>query len=235
MEESKSHRDFQINPNKAIKYILFDFDGTIIDSMPFLENNAVSLLTKYYKFTKEEAQRKYRNTTGLPFVQQMEIISPDNHNLNSEIVDKFEKMKIQKIFDQKPFNESYEVLKELKIRRYKLGISSGTIEEIIAEYLNEENISDLVDDILGWKPGFEKGKDHFDFISSKYGFSPSEIVFIGDSLNDARRANNNGILFIARVGMFQSDDFETIIPNVKVITSLKEILEDFPHLSTDRK
>jgi phosphoglycolate phosphatase-like HAD superfamily hydrolase len=235
MEESKSQRDFQTSTNKIIRYIMFDFDGTIIDSMPFLENNAVSLLTKYYNFTKEEAQRKYRDTTGLPFVQQMEIISPDNHDLNSEIVNKFEKMKIQKIFDQKPFIESYEVLNELKIRKYKLGISSGSIEEIITEYLNIENILDLVDDILGWKQGFEKGKDHFDFISSKYGFNPSEIVFIGDSLNDARRANNNGILFIARLGMFQSDDFYTIIPNVKVITSLKEILKDFAPLSTDRK
>ncbi len=31
---------------KPIMYIMFDFDGTIVDSMDFLENNAISLLVE---------------------------------------------------------------------------------------------------------------------------------------------------------------------------------------------
>ncbi|MFX0209742.1 MAG: HAD family hydrolase [Candidatus Hodarchaeota archaeon] len=234
MEESKLQMNVQSNNKKKIRYILFDFDGTIVDSMPFLEKNAVLLLTKFYNFSSKEAQQKYRETTGLPFVQQMEIISPNNAHLNSEIVHNFEKMKIEKIYEQRLFSESYEVLKELKSRKYWLGISSGSFEEIIAEYIRKENISVLIDDIMGWKPGFEKGKDHFDFISSKYNLNSSEIVFIGDSLNDARRAKSNGILFIAKLGMFHLDNFESIIPNVSAINSLKEILKVFPPLYTDR-
>ncbi|MFX0172433.1 MAG: HAD family hydrolase [Candidatus Hodarchaeota archaeon] len=234
MEESRLQKNHQSNKKKNIRYILFDFDGTIVDSMPFLENNAVLLLTKFYDFSTKEAQQKYRETTGLPFVQQIEIISPNNARLNSKIVHKFEKMKIEKIYEQKPFSESHEVLQELKNRKYWLGISSGTIEEIITEYIRKENISELVDDIMGWRPGFEKGKDHFDFISSKYNLKSSEIVFIGDSLNDARRANSNGIFFIAKLGMFHQNDFESIIPNASVITSLREILKAFPPLCMDR-
>ncbi|MFX0051826.1 MAG: HAD family hydrolase [Candidatus Hodarchaeota archaeon] len=234
MEDSRLQKNFKLNKKKNIRYILFDFDGTIVNSMPFLENNAVLLLTKFYNFSTKEAQQKYRETTGLPFVQQMDIISPNNAHLNSKIVYKFEKMKIEKIYEQKLFSESYEVIQELKKRRYWLGISSGTIEDIITEYIRNENISELVDDIMGWRPGFEKGKDHFDFISSKYNLKSSEIVFIGDSLNDARRANDNGILFIAKLGMFHLKDFDSIIPNVNVITSLKEILKVFPPLYTDR-
>ena len=64
---------------------MFDFDGTLIDSMPFLEKNAVTLLRKFYSFSKEEAHEKYRATTGLPFVQQIEIIAPQN-KLNTSIV-----------------------------------------------------------------------------------------------------------------------------------------------------
>ncbi|MFX1284284.1 MAG: HAD family hydrolase [Promethearchaeota archaeon] len=206
---------------RKTQYIMFDFDGTIVDSMSFLENNAVYLLTKYYGFSAEEAQKSYRETTGLPFIQQMEIIAPKKDN--SKIVAKFEKMKIERIYEQRLFTDSYEVLRELKQRGYKIGISSGSIESIITNYLQKYGL-DIVDDILGWRPGFEKGKDHFEFVLSKYNFSSSDIIFIGDSLHDLRRAKMNDIYFIGRKGMFQKDDFKQIFPEIIVISSLTEIL-----------
>ena len=85
---------------KQITYIMFDFDGTLVDSMTFLENNAVLLLMEYYNLSKEEATNRYRETTGLPFIQQMEIIAPKNKDLNSKTIEKFEKMKIDRIYEQ---------------------------------------------------------------------------------------------------------------------------------------
>jgi len=212
---------------KQIKYIMFDFDGTLVDSMTFLENNAVLLLMEYYNLSKEEATNRYRETTGLPFIQQMEIIAPKNKELNSKTVKKFEKMKTDRIYEQKLFTDSLDVLKTLKKRGYNLGISSGTIEEIISEYQHRIKL-DLVDDVLGWKPGFEKGKDHFDYVIKKYKIKNSNIVFIGDSLHDAKRAKNNQIDFIGKIGMFYQNDYEQIITDVKVIKTLSEILELFP-------
>jgi phosphoglycolate phosphatase-like HAD superfamily hydrolase len=103
-----------------------------------------------------------------------------------------------------------------------LGISSGTIESIIVEYLQKKGLN-IVDDILGWRPGFEKGKDHFDFVKTKYELSSSNIVFIGDSLNDAKRAKSEKIPFIGRKGMFYEKDFEKIIQETPVISSLLEV------------
>ena len=54
----------------------------------------------------------------------------------------------------------------------------------------------MVDNVLGWRPGFEKGKDPFNFVNSKYKLSNSDIVFIGDSVTDARRARTNNIYFL---------------------------------------
>ncbi|UCG03198.1 MAG: HAD family hydrolase [Candidatus Heimdallarchaeota archaeon] len=206
----------------VIKYVMFDFDGTIVDSMPFLENNAVYLLTNQYDFSEEEAQKIYRETTGLPFLQQMEIIAPGEDN--SQIINKFEKMKIERIYEQKLFADSYKVLEELKELEYLLGISSGTIEAIIVKYLYKQGLT-IVDDILGWRPGFEKGKDHFNFVKSKYKLSSSNIAFIGDSLNDARRAKAENIFFIGKEGMFQTKHFQKIIRETPVISSLKEVKE----------
>ncbi|MFX1518247.1 MAG: HAD family hydrolase, partial [Promethearchaeota archaeon] len=180
------------------------------------------LLSNYYVLLEEEARKKYRETTGLPFLQQMEIIAPGKDN--KEIIDKFEKMKIDRIYEQKLFSNSNKVLKELKESKYLLGISSGTIESTIVNYLHKQGLS-IVDDILGWRPGFEKGKDHFDFIKSKYKLSSSNIVFIGDSLNDALRAKAENVAFIGRKGMFHEEDFKKIIQETPVISSLLEVKE----------
>jgi phosphoglycolate phosphatase-like HAD superfamily hydrolase len=205
-----------------LRYIIFDFDGTLIDSMPFLENNAIKLLRKFYSFSKDEARKKYRNTTGLPFVQQMELIAPQN-KLNLSVVKEFEKMKLDLIYEQRPFNDALEVLKTLKKQKYLLGISSGTIETIITNYLEKINF-DLVNDIMGFRPGFEKGKDHFDHILDKYSLQQSQVLFIGDSLHDAKRARDNNIKFIGRTGMFQKEHFETVIPGCVVIHELNQLL-----------
>ncbi|MHA2247775.1 MAG: HAD family hydrolase [Candidatus Hodarchaeales archaeon] len=209
---------------------MFDFDGTIVDSMPFLEKNAVYLLTNHCGFSVMEAQKRYRETTGLPFIQQMDIIAPEKDN--SLIVEKFEKMKIEQIFEQQLFTDSYIVLVELKQRGYKIGISSGTIESIIIKYLQKKRL-DMIDDVLGWRSGFEKGQDHFNFVKSKHEMSSSNIVFIGDSLNDASRAKMNSIYFIGREGMFQKEDFQKILPEIIVISSLTEILNLFPDLDSE--
>jgi len=130
---------------------MFDFDGTIVDSMPFLENIAVSLLMEQYGFSRKEGSHWYRKTSGLPFIQQMDIIAPNKTEMNSRIVNDFERMKIERIYEQDLFGDSLTVIKELKERGYKLGISSGTMEKILVEYLKKKEI-DLFDDLLGWKP-----------------------------------------------------------------------------------
>lgn len=201
---------------------MLDFDGTIIDSMPFLEKNAISLLVKNFSFSYDEARKKYRNTTGLPFIKQMEIIAP-NHQHNERIVKEFEKMKLDLIYEQEPFTDALDVIRKFKERNLLVGISSGTIESIITEYLNKKDFT-LVDDILGFREGFEKGKDHFDFVKSKYSIHSSQILFIGDSLFDAKRAKDNQIQFIGRIGMFTSTDFNSIIPTCTVITELTELI-----------
>jgi phosphoglycolate phosphatase-like HAD superfamily hydrolase len=116
------------------------------------------------------------------------------------------------------------VLKTLKKRKYLLGISSGTIETIITQYLTNLQF-DLVNDILGFRYDFQKGKDHFDFVKKKHSLHSSQILFIGDSLNDAKRAKDNQIDFIARSGMFDLENFAEIIPKCRMIDELSELLD----------
>ncbi|MHA2369085.1 MAG: HAD family hydrolase [Candidatus Hodarchaeales archaeon] len=203
--------------------MVFDFDGTIADTMPVLERIAVELLQKNYGIGKEFARLGYINTTGLPFCQQVELLYPKNP-LNQSVIDIFEKKKLESIFEQPLFEDTIDILDNLRERGYITAISSSTIQSTIEEYCKREGIAEGLDLILGFAPGFEKGKAHFTRTCEVFDLKPSNILFVGDSLKDAERALESQVAFIGRAGMFTPEDFTKIIPDCQVVFRLKELL-----------
>ncbi|KKP92581.1 MAG: Glucose-1-phosphate thymidylyl transferase [Parcubacteria group bacterium GW2011_GWA1_36_12] len=201
----------------------FDFDGTIVDSMSLLEQNAVKVLKTYFNIPRTVARRAYRISTGLPFKQQVDIIVPNNSVSKKEAVKVFEKLKIYSMLKAPLFPEVHQVFATLKKRHYKIAISSSSKISDIRAYCKRNKIEDLVNYILGYRPGFEKGRDHFNYLIKKEKINKNNICFIGDSLNDMHRANREGIYFIGRLGpMFNKSDFKgsTVINNLNDLLQL---------------
>ena len=210
----------------TIKLICFDFDGTIANTMPWLEENAVRLFNEFYKTDKEKARHDYRMTTGLPFSQQVDIIYPEGRQ-NKTINETFEHEKIARIDEQQLFPETKAVFEVLS-KKYMLAVSSSTTKEIIENYLLKKDVRNYLDDVVGFKPGFEKGKHHFDYLMEKFSLTPDQMIYIGDSKKDMERAYNSKIRFIARLGpMFTKKDFQLndngIVVEFPCISSLKEV------------
>ncbi|TFF85163.1 HAD family hydrolase [Candidatus Heimdallarchaeota archaeon] len=215
-----------------IKLITFDFDGTTADTMPFLEKIAIKLLTQFYKLPTEEARLKYRSTTGLPFEQQVTQLFPQ-HSMNTRVIELFEHQKIEEIFSLPLFPDTKEVINHLKRRGYLIAISSSTFQSTIEEYCKRKGLE--VDQILGYRKGFEKGRDHFEFLQKKFNVSADEMVYIGDSLMDCKRAESNDILFIGKTGMFKKQQFNEISSSNLTIDSLSELKTLLPKLQPNGK
>jgi 1L-myo-inositol 1-phosphate cytidylyltransferase / CDP-L-myo-inositol myo-inositolphosphotransferase len=56
--------------------LIFDFDGTIADTMPFLTKLAVDLLTQHYPVEPAAARKRYLDTVGVGFASQLEELFP---------------------------------------------------------------------------------------------------------------------------------------------------------------
>ena len=210
----------------TIKLICFDFDGTIANTMPWLEKNAVRLFHEIYNTDPEKARHDYRMTTGLPFSQQVNIIYPDGPE-NNRIIETFEHEKIARIEEQELFPETRDVMESLS-QNFLIAVSSSTTKEIIDDYTHKKGIRTFLDDVVGFKPGFEKGKHHFDYLMEKFSLHPAELVYVGDSKKDMERAFNSHITFFARLGpMFTKNDFQIQNGGTNIqfpcITSLKEV------------
>ncbi len=206
----------------ACSAVIFDFDGTLADSMPFLERIGVDIMMKYYGVSKEDATTRYRSTTGLPYEQQIKMNFP-GHPKNDAAIREFEKLKIDRIFEQELFPDTEETVRELLKRGIEVFVSSSTFQSTIEEYFRRRGILEIFTGILGYRPGFEKGADHFNYIHNQFGVSFEQMVFVGDSLKDYERSKNF-CKFIALEDMFTHDDFRNAGHAGPIITSRHEVL-----------
>jgi phosphoglycolate phosphatase len=207
----------------SCKVIIFDFDGTLADSMPFLESIGVEMMMKYFDISKEDATYRYRSTTGLPYEQQVKMNFPDHPKCDIAI-DEFEKLKKDRIFDQLLFEDTKDTVRELNEMGFDIFVSSSTFQPTIEEYFRRLGIIDLFRGILGYRPGFEKGSDHFNYIQSEFSVQFEDMLFVGDSLKDYERSQGF-CHFIGIVGMFSSEDFKSKGHSGYLIQNLSEITD----------
>ncbi|MFW9793148.1 MAG: HAD family hydrolase [Candidatus Thorarchaeota archaeon] len=187
------------------KAVVFDFDGTLADSMPFLQSIGVEMMMKHYGVSEEDATERYVTTTGLPYEHQIKLNFPDDPR-NDAAIEEFEKLKIDRIFEQKLFPNAELVVRELNKRGFDVFVSSSTFQPTIEEYFKRLGILGLFKEIVGYKPGFEKGADHFKHISSKHNIHFDDMLFVGDSIKDYERSRDF-CKFVAVEGLFKSQDF----------------------------
>ncbi|MGY5875670.1 MAG: HAD hydrolase-like protein [Candidatus Thorarchaeota archaeon] len=203
------------------KAIIFDFDGTLADSMPFLEKIGVQIISKYYEISEEDATHRYRSTTGLPYEHQIKMNFPDFEQ-NEEAIEEFEKLKIEKIYEQELFDDCVAMLKSISERGILIFVSSSTFQPTIQEYFKKKDLSHYFQEIVGYRPGFEKGADHFNHIKDTHRVSLDHVVFVGDSLKDYERSKGF-CPFIGISRMFSEDDFRKAGHQGPVVMALSEI------------
>lgn len=209
-----------------IKYIFFDFDGVLAESVNI----------------KTEAFRQLYLSYGEEFAQRV----VDYHEANGGI-SRFEKIKV--------FNGEWlgEAITEEKIQSLADGFSDLVMEGVInspevkgaSDFLNSANEYEKY--IITGTPTLEiipilKQRKMFHFFEGVYGspenkdfwvkeilttknISPEECVFIGDALTDYNAALSNAITFVLRETAEGKELFKDFIGyRLSDLTSFQEIL-----------
>lgn len=202
------------------KVIVFDLDGTIVDSMGYLANFAGKLINDAYGLSLAISKRLFLLTSGIPFCEQMELLFPGKEK-NNEIVAEFEHLKEENMLKYSLYPETWEVFQELANKGYKLAISSSNAQHIIENYLEYSGLK--VDLVCGYKnKKFGKGKPHFEAIMKYFAVGADKLIFVGDSQKDYERAKGNSIEFIARAGTFTVEELKE--------TGVKWVIKDLYEL-----
>jgi phosphoglycolate phosphatase-like HAD superfamily hydrolase len=204
------------------KAYLFDFDGTLVDTMGGFADIAARVINQFNpEISVKRARERYIETSGNPFFQQLEIITPGDPN-NPEKARIFEDTKIEGFFKSTFTKDVRDTIDTLRAEGHIAGVASNNFQELIDKFVENEKLH--FDIVLGFRKGFEKGPAHFDYVREKFNLSKEDLTFVGDSLKDAEKAFAYGIKFVGICGTFKRDDFLRYRNDIVTIESLKELL-----------
>jgi phosphoglycolate phosphatase len=202
--------------------VIFDFDGTLVDTMDGFADIAARVIHRRYGMDATQARSEYLRTSGLPFRQQLELIFPGDAR-NDEAAREFEDAKVEGFFNEEFSDEVRATIRELRERGLFVVVSSNNTQELVDRFVERDVVKFHM--VLGARRDFFKGRDHFDHVRRTLGVSQDEMVFVGDSLKDAEKALSNNVRFVGKLGTFRKRDFQRHFPGIATVDRLPKLLD----------
>ncbi|MEI8339094.1 MAG: HAD-IA family hydrolase [bacterium] len=178
------------------KYVLFDFDGVIADS---LNNGYIAQKVTCPNITIDNYQNFFTGN-----INDFEKHSVHDDKCNHEI-DYFIEYGRGLLNDVKVFPGMTDALKNLS-EKYKMVVISSTKTDLIRDFMTKHNIRHFFGEILGndvHKSKVEKIK----MVMVNNDLKQEDCLFITDTLGDLIEAEKAGVGSIAVTWGFHSEDF----------------------------
>lgn len=225
MRSLEIYKDTWRKEGNMKKTIIFDFDYTLGDST---DGIVASINFALEKMNLETASRdRIAKTIGLSLEESYQVLTGRT--------DSGEKARFKTYFREKADEvmventRLYDGVKEMLTQLHKKGKKTAIvttkyrfrIEEILAVNQIEHFIDAIIggEDVQSPKPdpeGIEK-------IKAQFGISPEDILYVGDSIVDAKTAQSAGVDFIAVLtGTTSAEDFQNY-PCVKILNRAAEL------------
>lgn len=194
--------------NKEI--FIFDWDGTIFDSMDIKVKNFIETLAKLTgsgsndHVFRSRIKFLYEKYSGLPRKTLFENILREV-NINSSMIKysnfnrNFSQLNKTNLLKAEVFKDARSFLNLLVKNKKNIFISSSMPQEELIFFTSKKLNEDLrqnIKGILGTENNFTKGNSHFKSIENNTGYKRDKFLFIGDDLYDYELSRDAEVDFI---------------------------------------
>jgi phosphoglycolate phosphatase len=174
------------------KLIIFDFDGTLADTLDTLLRITNRLAPEFgYPQISDEQLANLKHLSPWEIIKISQVALWKLPFLLKRVKEEFPR----EVRHVKLFPGVADMLTTLKSQGYRLGIVSSNAEANIRSLLRQNQIEHLFDFITGAST-FGKGKA-IDKIVKRYNFPKSDVIYIGDEIRDIHAARSIKIRVVA--------------------------------------
>jgi phosphoglycolate phosphatase-like HAD superfamily hydrolase len=203
--------------------ILFDLDGTLIDTMQIFADVAADLLHETCGMDRRKARECYLETSGIPFRAQLDRIQPKCCDFD-RLAGRFEHLKRIATSEVRLTSAVTAALCSLRDHGIGIAISSNNYDDAVQALAQTSPVG--FDFALGYSSHSWKGEPHVQFATTWYGCRCEDLLFVGDSLSDASTSRRCGVPFVAVTGTFSAKHFASL----EGIEGIVESISDLPGL-----
>ena len=190
------------------KAIIFDLDGTLIDS---LEDIAICMnqVLKELNLPYYEIQDyKYFVGGGISILVDNALDKNISQEIKNKVTSRFKEVYDQKLHKKTlPYEGIYELLDELEKLKFKIGILSNKPHEFTVQYANNLFSKYNMTEVHGQKEEIPKKPNPIAAINiaKRFELPCEKVYFVGDTMVDMQTAKNAGMIAIGVLWGFRDE------------------------------
>uniref|UniRef100_UPI004047F66C HAD family hydrolase n=1 Tax=Aliarcobacter sp. TaxID=2321116 RepID=UPI004047F66C len=191
------------------KAIIFDLDGTLIDSLEDIAVCMNQVLEELNLPSHKIEDYKYFVGGGISILVDNALHKDTSDKVKEEVTNRFKVVYDQKLHAKTlPYDGIYDLLDELKRLDFKIGILSNKPHEFTIEYAKNLFSKYEMKEIHGQKSHIAKKPDPIAAIQIAKSFEVpcEEVYFVGDTMVDMQTAVNAKMIGIGVLWGFRDEE-----------------------------